>query len=43
MRLVSDILKIKDLFEQMKGLEGDLRRLTKRDIKFLRKEKKRFS
>jgi len=35
--------KIKDLFEQMKGLEGDLRRLTKRDIKFLKKEKKRFS
>jgi len=35
--------KIKGLFEQMKGLEGDLRRLTKRDIKFLRKEKKRFS
>jgi hypothetical protein len=35
--------KIKDLFIQMKGLEGNLRRLTKRDIKFLRKEKKRFS
>jgi hypothetical protein len=35
--------KIKDLFEQMKGLAGDLRRLTKRDIKFLKKEKKRFS
>jgi len=27
----------------MKGLEGDLKRLTKRNIKFLRKEKKRFS
>jgi hypothetical protein len=37
------IEKIKNLFEQMKGLEEDLRRLTKRDIKFLKKEKKRFS
>jgi hypothetical protein len=35
--------KIRDLFEQMKGLEGDLRRLTKRNFRFLRKEKKRFS
>jgi len=35
--------KIKDLFEQMKELEGDLRRLTKQDIKFLKREKKRFS
>jgi len=34
--------KIKDLFEQMKGLEGDLRKLTKRNFRFLRKEKKRF-
>jgi len=34
--------KIKDLFMQMKGLEGDLRRLTKRNFRFLRKEKKRF-
>jgi len=35
--------KIKDLFEQMKGMEGDLRKLTKRDIKFLKKEKKKYS
>jgi len=26
-----------------KGLEGDLRRLTKRNFRFLKKEKKRFS
>ena len=35
--------KIKDLFEQMKELEGDLKKLTKRNFKFLRKEKKKFT
>ena len=36
-------VKIKDLFEQMKDLEGDLKKLTKRNYKFLRREKKKFS
>jgi hypothetical protein len=36
-------VKIKDLFEQMKDLEGDLKKLTKRNYKFLKKEKKKFS
>ena len=35
--------KIKDLFEQMKELEGDLKKLTKRNIRFLRKEKNKFT
>jgi len=35
--------KIKDLFEQMKELEGDLRRLTKRNLKFFSKEKKKYA
>ena len=35
--------KIKDLFEQMKELEGDLRKLTKRNFRFLRKEKKKYA
>jgi len=35
--------KIKDLFEQMKELEGDIKKLTKKNIGFLRKEKKKFT
>jgi hypothetical protein len=35
--------KIKDLFEQMKELEGDLRRLTKRNLKLFSKEKKKYA
>ena len=34
--------KIKDLFEQIKELEGDLKKLTKRNLGFLRKEKKKL-
>jgi hypothetical protein len=36
-------VKIKGLFEQMKDLEGDLKKLTKRNFKYLKKEKKKFS
>jgi len=35
--------KIKSLFEQMKALEVDLKKLTKRGVKFLKKEKRKFS
>jgi len=35
--------KIKDIFEQMKELEGDLKKLTKRNFRFLRKEKKKYA
>ena len=35
--------KIKDLFEKMKVLDGDLRKLTKKNIRFLRKEKNKFT
>lgn len=35
--------KIKDLFEQIKELERDLKKLTKRNIKFLKKGKRKFS
>ena len=35
--------KIKDLFEQMKELEGDIKKLTKKNIRFLRKEKKQYT
>ena len=35
--------RIKDLFEQMKDLEGDLKKLMKRNFKFLRKEKRKVS
>jgi len=35
--------KIKDLFEQMKDLEGDLKSLTKQNFRFLRKEKKKYA
>ena len=35
--------KIKDLFEQMKELEGDLKKLTKRNLRILKKDKKRLS
>jgi len=35
--------KIKDLFKQMKELEGDLKKLTKRGFRFLRKEKKKYA
>jgi hypothetical protein len=35
--------KIKDLFKQMKELEGDLKKLTKRNFRFLKKEKKKFT
>jgi hypothetical protein len=34
---------IKDPFEQMKGLEEDLRRLTKRNLKLFSKEKKKYA
>jgi len=35
--------KIKDLFEQMKELEGDLKKLTRRNFRFLRKEKRKYT
>jgi hypothetical protein len=35
--------KIKDLYEQMKDLEVDLKKLTKKNLKYLKKEKKKFS
>ena len=35
--------KIKDLFEQIKELERDLKKITKRNFRFLRKEKKKYA
>ena len=35
--------KIKDLFEQMKELEVDLKKWAKKDFKFLRKEKRNYT
>jgi hypothetical protein len=35
--------KIKELFEQMKDLEGDLKKLTKKSFRYLKKEKKKFN
>jgi hypothetical protein len=39
----SSEFKIKDIFKQMKELEGDLKKLTKRNFRFLKKEKKKFT
>jgi hypothetical protein len=35
--------KIKGLFEQMKDLEGNLKKLTKQGFRYLKKEKKKYA